>query len=280
MDTLGDTLSGHTLPCSDKHSMDLYDAAEAGDLERVRVLVEQGADIETGKYGWTPLTIAAATGRLAVVRYLVVQGADMEKTDNWGWTPLIAATCSDHLDVVRYLVERGADIDKGEGSRGTLGRGGWTPLMWTSANNRLEMMRNLLEQGASTDKADRDGETALHKAALKGHIEVAELLMDYGADFSARNNAGQLPIECARNEEFKQAIRDEPQRRRDRQPRKRCVEQDLHPYSEASAPAQQEDDDETVGQVNSKQPAEDEVEDGEVADEDQDSELSSDEDDD
>ena len=36
-------------------------------------------------------------------------------------------------------------------------------------------------------------------------------------------------------EEIKKAIRDEPQRRWDQQPRKRCVEQDLHPIAATSA---------------------------------------------
>ena len=41
------------------------------------------------------------------------------------------------------------------------------------------------------------------------------LLMSYGADLSARDEAGQLPIDLADTEEIKQAIRDEPRRRKD-----------------------------------------------------------------
>ena len=143
------------------------------------------------------------------------------------------------------------------------------------------MVSCLLEQGANKDKADKDGWTPLHWAARKGHLAIAKLLMSYGADLNAREKYGRLPIRVARTEEIEQAIRDEPQRRQDLpRPRKRCVEQDQHPDTAASsASAQQQDEVDGEGeQSNRKLSAEGEAKEGEVADEDQDSEPSSDED--
>ena len=178
------------------------------------------------------MLVAACDGVLKRVHELVEQGADIEKTDSIGWTALMAASYWGHLEVVRYL----------------------------------------LEQGANRDKADNEGWTSLHLAANQGRLEIAKLLMVYGADLSARAIVyGQLPIDVTRTEEIRQAIRDEPERRWNQQPRKRCIEQDQHPNAAASASAQQEDDEEEEQQV------EGEAEGGEVADEDQDSEPSSDE---
>ena len=110
------------------------------------------------------------------------------------------------------------------------------------------------------------------------------LLMSYGADLNARNNYRELPIDVARTEEIKQAIRDEPRRRMDHG-HKRATEQDRHPNAAAaSASAQQEEekgDDED--EQSNKRPRLDEgvVADKEtkVAEEDEDSEPSSDEED-
>ena len=101
--------------------------------------------------------------------------------------------------------------------------------------------------------------------------------MVYGADLNARTNEDLLPIDMGyRNtEEIRQAIRDEPRRRLDEAPGKRATEQDRHPNTATSASAQQ--DDEGQEQSNNKQLAEGEAQDGGVADEDQDSEPSSDE---
>ena len=78
--------------------MRLYDAAKNGNLERVTLIVEQGADkneIFEGRQE-TALCVAAEKGHLDVVRYLVEQGADMEKADRHGWTPLIDASICGH----------------------------------------------------------------------------------------------------------------------------------------------------------------------------------------
>jgi len=108
---------------------------------------------------------------------------------------------------------------------------------------------------------------------MLGQLETAKLLMVYGADLNARNIYGQLPIDRAATEEIKQAIRDEPRRRMDDAPAgKRATDQDRHPDAAVSSSAHQEGEE----QDNNKQPAE---QGEEVADEDQDSEPSSDEDD-
>ena len=142
--------------------------------------------------------------------------------------------------------------------------------MNASANGRLEVVRYLLEQGTNRDKASNDGYTSLHYAAQQGHLETTKLLMVYGADLNARNNGGDLPIDMGyrNSDEIRQAIRDEPRRRLDEAPGKRAIEQDR---SEASAKDEEAGEEE---EQDKKQPAEE----GEVADEDQDSEPSSDED--
>ena len=220
---------------------ELYDAAETGNFERVKMLVEQGIDKnQVGKA--------------------------------WGETALAAAATNNHFVVVQYLVEQGADMEKGDDTD-------WTPLIWASIRGHLELVRYLLEQGANRDKATGSGETSLHYAAYEGHLEIAKLLMVYGADLNARTNTGQLPIDLADNEEIKQAIRDEPRRRMDHG-HKRATEQDRHPNTVASASAQQENKEED-GQVNKKPRLDEgEVEEeGKVAVEDEDSEPSDDEDD-
>ena len=158
------------------------------------------------------------------------------------------------------------------------------------------MVRYLLEQGADRDKAgnfsyveggclyDRQG-TPLLCAVWRDHLEIAMLLMSYGADLNARDNFDMLPIDVAKcNEKMKQAIRDEPRRRMDHG-HKRATEQDRHPNACTSASAQEEDDEEDEKEEekeqSNKRPRLDqgaaEAEEGKVAEEDEDSEPSSDE---
>ena len=110
------------------------------------------------------------------------------------------------------------------------------------------------------------------------------LLMSYGADLNARTTAGRLPIDFNSNEEIKQAIRDEPRRRMDEAPGKRATEQDRHPNAATSASAQQEEEegeDEKEEEQSNKR-LDEGAKEGEtkVAEEDEDSLPSSDEDED
>ena len=111
--------------------------------------------------------------------------------------------------------------------------------------------------------------------------------MVYGADLNARNGYGTLPIDFALTEEIKEAIRDEPRRRMDHC-HKRATEQDRHPNTATSALTLQEEAENDKGDApDNKRPRLDdqgeEVE-GEksnkVAEEDEDSEPSSNEEDD
>ena len=218
------TVGGH-------FNMNLYDAALYGDLLRVTHFVEQGADKDQafGNDGKTALIVAAMNGHLNFVRYLVEQGADMEKTDNDGMTPLNSTCCNDvdfcdaHLNVVRYL----------------------------------------LEQGADRDKANTSSMTPLHHATIvSSDLQLAKLLMVYGADINARSLGGQSAIDMVGNpdeDEIVQSIRDEPRRRIDEAPGKRAIEEERHPGTATSASAQQEDgEEEEDGEPGNKNPRLDE----------------------
>ena len=92
---------------------DLISAAEIGDLNAVRNLLQQGADInESTSSGSTPIHAAAANSHLAIVRHLVQEGAEKENALDDDTTPLMIAAFSGHTAVVQYLADQGCDVDK------------------------------------------------------------------------------------------------------------------------------------------------------------------------
>ena len=93
---------------SRRRTTTLHNAAWRGDLELVRFLVENGADIDAKDVdGETPLHWAARQGHLAVVQYLVEQRADVNATNDHGTTPRALAAQGGHTDVVAYLRSKG-----------------------------------------------------------------------------------------------------------------------------------------------------------------------------
>ena len=155
---------------------ELLDAVRNDDLERIRLLVEQGDLIDAVRYN-----------HLERARLLLLeQGADKDMFDSIGDTLLHLAASGGCLDIVRLLVEHGATIDIPSTER----IGSYTPLSCAVFHGQLDICRYLLEQGADRDKPDRYGATPLHDAARGDDLEIVMLLMSYGADLNARNGDG------------------------------------------------------------------------------------------
>ena len=74
--------------------------------------------------------------------------------------------------IVKLLLTRGATIN-------AVDRDGCTALHRAATHGRSEIIKLLLESGATIDAIDKYGRTALHRAATNGHLTVVNLLQEY-----------------------------------------------------------------------------------------------------
>ena len=157
--------------------MNLYQAAYKGNLDKVRSLINSGADVNPAdELGvTTPLWAAAQNGHLEVTRLLLDRGANANLAGEVGANLLWAAARNGHLKVVRLLLDRGANANLAGGY------GGPTPLYMAAYNGHSEVARLLIDRGANVDLADRLGYTPLWAAARSGHLDVVRLLLQHGA---------------------------------------------------------------------------------------------------
>jgi ankyrin repeat protein len=96
----------------DKEQTPLQYAVESGFTEIVKLLIENGADLnKSNNDGCTPLHLAATYGHLEVIKLLIENGADIHKSDNGGCTPLHIAATYGHLEVIKLLVYSGANVN-------------------------------------------------------------------------------------------------------------------------------------------------------------------------
>lgn len=105
-----------SVSCSPLRRASVVDAAEEGDLGKLKVLLSQGRSINersATKFGWTPLIAAIYQNNSNVVDFLIKAGADVNAGDTNGVTPLMWAIGrgDEGLDLVKTLVANGADIN-------------------------------------------------------------------------------------------------------------------------------------------------------------------------
>jgi beta-lactamase regulating signal transducer with metallopeptidase domain len=161
----------------------LYEAAQHGDFNEVKELVQAGANPSATIDGdGNPLIGAARSGRIEIARYLLDQGADPNGVVAGDGSPLINAAQYGRLDQMQLLVERGADVN-------LVVEGDENALMNAAEGGHLEIVQYLVAQGANihariwTEKYQGGGEwrTALSQARKNGHAAVVKYLESLGA---------------------------------------------------------------------------------------------------
>ncbi|XP_075978523.1 myosin phosphatase targeting subunit 75D isoform X2 [Anticarsia gemmatalis] len=196
----------------------------------MRLLLDHGANVNAeDSEKWTPLHAAATCGNLNLVRILIQRGANLLAVNGDGNMPydiceeertldaiesemaargvtqrLIddtrASTEMKMLRDVADLVKDGMDLDEPRDTQGA------TLLHIASANGYIKVVEYLLEHRASTDVVDHDMWQPVHAAACWGHLEVLELLVQYGADLNVRNKHDETPADICEEGEMRARI--------------------------------------------------------------------------
>ena len=128
------------------------------------IIVMNSINAKNG-YGYTALIDASKNGDLEKVKLLIENGADIEAKDNNGDTALILASYYRYLEIIQYLVEKGANINATNDN-------GWTSLMYASKYGELETIKYLLENGADVNIKNKNGNAALDLAKIEDIKEV------------------------------------------------------------------------------------------------------------
>jgi ankyrin repeat protein len=157
----------------DEAKVSLHTAAEEGNVDTVKSLLELGVDIDArDASNWTPLHEAAAKSKIDVVRLLIERHAEVDSRENGGWTPLHLSSRFGHLEVSRVLLDHGANVNARK-------RDYWTPMHLSAANGYLETVKLLLERGADVHAVNREGQTPYQESLAFG--EIADFLREHGA---------------------------------------------------------------------------------------------------
>jgi serine/threonine-protein phosphatase 6 regulatory ankyrin repeat subunit A len=173
--------------CTPEQDSSLHMAMMCDHQSTVKLLLEQGANIECrNANGETPLISGSRHGSKSI-KNLLDAGADINAYDKEGFTALHYACGNGHESVVEQLLASGAQNRKANNDK--------LPLHVAIGEPIVQLLLQLFPD--SVNVRDQDGWTALHSAAIKGNLPLMDLLLKKGSDVEAQTNLGSLPLHYA-----------------------------------------------------------------------------------
>jgi ankyrin repeat protein len=151
------------LPLLVRGNQDLYDAIERHDLEGVRALLRQGADVNSTSRG-----------------FQILSARDPDRRRRFDAPPLIRAIQLDQPEIAAALLDHGADVNARDAA-------GTPALMLAAQQGQAALVKRLLDLGADVHATDRHGNTVLRYDADPEHgrpglrPDIRELLLKAGA---------------------------------------------------------------------------------------------------
>jgi len=215
MEILKRMITTQTVNCQDvdgRHSTPLHFAAGYNRLNVVMFLLHNGADVHAkDKGGLVPLHNACSYGHYEVAELLVKHGANVNAADLWKFTPLHEAATKGKFDICKLLLGHGADPQKKNRDGHTpldlvkdcfpdvvdLLRGDAALLEAAKKGNMPKVMKLVTRDNINCRDTQGRNSTPLHLAAGYNHLEVAEFLLEKGADVNAQDKGGLIPLHNA-----------------------------------------------------------------------------------
>mmetsp|Transcript_12923 Transcript_12923/g.25245 ORF Transcript_12923/g.25245 Transcript_12923/m.25245 type:complete len:327 (-) Transcript_12923:455-1435(-) len=222
-------------PVSEKGDTPLLNAARAGNVQHLGLLMEANADIEAKNNGGaTALFLATQSGSPQCVAMLLKANASVETWTNTMSTPLFIAAQKGHADCLQLLIEAKASVsapaqvgaltrapsgslsppafsrqssntstDSNDGGMMPDGRyvmpskSGVTPCFIAAQQGHLSCLKILIAARANVDQPTNGGVTPVCIAAAEGYDECLQALIDAGANVNTVTAGGVTPVYIA-----------------------------------------------------------------------------------
>ncbi|WP_341816915.1 ankyrin repeat domain-containing protein [Wolbachia endosymbiont (group A) of Agelastica alni] len=179
-------------------------AVDSKNSSIVNLPLDEGASINVENYGGkTLLEYANESGKFKILRLLINGAIEQDKLDlvksflentaekvevedknkrKTTWKLLHYAAYNGNLNIVQDIfvlpVEKRGDINSAESEYG------WTPLHCVVYYNRKDVVSILIDQGADISAKDKDGKTPFEIASEQNHTEVANFLSEKQGEYN------------------------------------------------------------------------------------------------
>ncbi|RJX30482.1 MAG: hypothetical protein C4531_08910 [Desulfurivibrio sp.] len=170
----------------------IHQLVQEGKLDSIKILIADDPSLLTLKdaTGSTPLHLAAQYGQIETARYLLQQGVPIDIGDNENTTPLHIAIYQNQLEMAAFLLTQGADIKAQDAN-------GMAALNWMMPRGTVDMVKLLIDHGAEVNHQTARGFSPLSNACAWGKLDWVRLYLEHGADPNIVDEDRRTPLNWA-----------------------------------------------------------------------------------
>ena len=181
----------------------IFNAVANGDLDEVRIAIQNNQINITNDSGSTLLHLACEKNQTKIAKMLIDAGLAVDIKDEHESTCLHFACSEGNIEIVIEILA--AEFNKD--FLDTKALGVFTPLHFAAIAGHHEIVLLLLIAGSQIDVKDEVGCTSLQWATIKGHLEVVKILLMAGAEVKLSNELDELQVFIQSNENYTQCVR-------------------------------------------------------------------------
>jgi hypothetical protein len=191
---------------------EFFEALQEHKFDAAAVMLKDGANPSPTcalNYRCQPLATAAMDGDLEVMKFLIDNGADLDGYNSFDDVALIYALENQQIEAAKFLVESGANVN-------IPNIFGFSPFVGAPASGDVELLTLMIQNGAELDKnfhiyvGDPEpgdmGPLPLEFAIKYDQPEIVSLLLGAGADPFMHTSSGETITELGRKSDS-EAIR-------------------------------------------------------------------------
>ena len=145
-------------------------------LDMVKFLLANGADVNETNYLGSALSAAVYVGSFDIVKYLIESGADVNLASDDGTTPIIIAAQTKQGEMIEILAKAGGNVNY------IFPVTGLSPLIFAASKGAASSVEQLIKNGANVNYKDYSGTSVLAWALLGNYKDIAKNLIENGAN--------------------------------------------------------------------------------------------------
>jgi ankyrin repeat protein len=186
----------------------LTEAAKLGDVDLVRMLLDAHADPNSpNQDNQTALMLVSSLGSLKIAQLLIGHGANVNAVESFrGQTALMWAAGEDHPEIVDLLLAHHANVKlrakyddwprqmTSEPRAQFRQTGGLTALLYATRSGCYRCAVSIVKAGADVNQPNPEGITPLINALDNRDYDIANFLLDKGANPGAWDMTGRTPL--------------------------------------------------------------------------------------